>query len=374
MGQQIENLIRVHSITYLTSLLAQRWLSSRLEAMSSLVMTGVVAFAVGLRKDVDSTVSALAIINIMQMVGLFQWAVRISIEVENNMTSVERLNYYSDIAQEAAYSIPETLPQGWPSQGAVTFENICLKYRPELPAVLKGVSCSIRPGEKIGICGRTGAGKSSLTVALYRLAELSGGSISIDGVDISTLGLGDLRSRLSIIPQDPVLFNGTVRYNLDPFRQYTDQQIWQALERAYLADNVRGLTSQLEFVVAERGENFSFGQRQLICIARALLRNAKVLILDEATAGVDSETDQLIQMSIRQNFADCTVLTIAHRLHTIIDADRIILLSQGEIAEMDKPITLLQDESSLFSRLVSETGPNMRQQLLYLAQNSVQKS
>ncbi|KAJ2824183.1 hypothetical protein IWW50_003448 [Coemansia erecta] len=246
---------------------------------------------------------------------------------------------------------PSTL---WPEQGMVEFKDYSTRYHEELDLVLKGLSFRVLPNQKVGIVGRTGAGKSSLTLALFRIIEAAGGQILLDGEDISKYGLFDVRSKLSIIPQDPVLFAGTVRENLDPFNNYSDQDIWQALENAHLADVIRGKDERLEFLVTQSGENFSVGQRQLICLARALLKRAKVLVLDEATAAIDNATDTIIQESIRKEFKHCTVLTIAHRLNTIIDSDMILVVDGGKLAEYDTPQNLLENENSLFSKLVEE--------------------
>lgn len=222
--------------------------------------------------------------------------------------------------------------------------------------MLRGISFSAMSQEKIGIVGRTGAGKSSLTLALFRIIEAAGGKIVIDGVDISEIGLHSLRSRLTIIPQDPVLFSGSLRMNIDPFNSYPDDSIWMSLEQSHLKTFVKGLTDGLEFKVTEGGENLSVGQRQLVCLARALLRKTKVLILDEATAQIDIETDELIQKTIRSQFDDCTILTIAHRLNTIMDSDRIIVLDQGIIAEFDSPSNLLANTNSIFYGMAKNSG------------------
>ena len=211
-------------------------------------------------------------------------------------------------------------------------------------------------GKKVGIVGRTGAGKSTLTVALFRIVESALGKIKIDGRDISEIGLHDLRNKLTIIPQDPVLFSGTLRMNLDPFSAYSDQQIWAALEQSHLKTYVTDLENGLQHEVQEGGENLSVGQRQLVCLARALLRKTKVLILDEATAAVDLETDDLIQATIRKEFADSTVLTIAHRLNTIMDYEKIMVLDKGLLVEYNTPNNLLEDESSIFHGIAADAG------------------
>uniref|UniRef100_A0A671THH5 ATP-binding cassette sub-family C member 5 n=1 Tax=Sparus aurata TaxID=8175 RepID=A0A671THH5_SPAAU len=278
----------------------------------------------------------------LQLTGLFQFTVRLASETEARFTSVERIHHYIQVL------------------GPELFIKMLISwYQENLPLVLNKISCSIRPKEKVGIVGRTGSGrtrtrsKSSLGVALFRLVESCGGSILIDGVDISDIGLADLRSKLSIIPQDPVLFSGTVRFNVDPFTQYSEEQIWDALERSHMKDCVSQLPLKLESEVVENGENFSVGERQLLCVARALLRQCKVLILDEATAAMDAETDGLIQETIRSSFQDCTTLTIAHRLHTVLASDRIMVLNHGQVAEFDEPSKLLANENSRLSSMLA---------------------
>jgi len=279
------------------------------------------------------------------------FAVRNTSDLETNIVGVERMIEYSETPTEAEWESTDPKskpPSTWPDNGEVDFKNFKVRYRPGLDLVLKGITCAIHPMEKVGIAGRTGAGKSSLTLALFRLIEPADGQIVIDGVDITKIGLHELRRKITIIPQDPVLFSGTLRINLDPFNQYDDAKIWSALQMSHLSNFVSNLPSKLEHKVAEGGENLSVGQRQLICLARALLRKSKVLVMDEATAGVDMETDDLIQKTIRSEFKDCTILTIAHRLNTIMDNDRVMVLSDGHIVEFDAPANLLAKTTSVF--------------------------
>jgi len=269
---------------------------------------------------------------------------------------VERLLAYGEnLPQEAPSIIPHSRPPpGWPSTGAVEFRNVTMKYDTSEEIVLKNITCSIADKEKIGIVGRTGAGKSTFTLALFRILELHDGQIFLDKVDISKIGLKDLRSQLAIIPQDPVLFLGTVRSNLDPWNKHSDFTVWQTLEKVHMKSVIEDL-SGLETNVEEGGINFSVGQRQLLCIARALLQSCKILLLDEATASIDIETDNLIQKTIREAFLEQTTITIAHRLHTIIDCDKIIVLDQGKIVEFGTPHELLSNPDSYFLKMVNES-------------------
>lgn len=230
-------------------------------------------------------------------------------------------------------------------------DNLSIRYRTGLDITLKGINCMIQGGEKIGVVGRTGSGKSSFTLALFRIMEAAGGTIRIDGKDISTIGLFDLRSRLTIMPQDAVLFSGTVRLNLDPACNHTDVNLWQALESAHLKDHIQSLENGLEFVLSEGGGNFSMGQKQLMCLARAILRKTKILILDEATASIDMQTDELIQKTIRTEFQGCTIITVAHRLNTIMDSDRVMVLDMGCLVEFDTIPTLLSMEKGIFASM-----------------------
>ncbi|GAB9477808.1 Atp-binding protein, partial [Globisporangium polare] len=243
----------------------------------------------------------------------------------------------------------------WPQHGAIAFDNVVFSYKPDAAPVLKGVSFNIRHNEKVGIVGRTGAGKSSLTMALFRINELSSGRIVIDGVDLSTVSLSALRSRLSIIPQSPVLFKGTLRAYMDPFEDYSDAQIWAALEKAGLKELVGNLESKLVHELSENGENLSVGERQMLCLARALLCQARVVVMDEATASIDHETERRLQSMIAREFADATVLTIAHRLATVLESDRILVLDDGKVVEFDTPRALVQrGVGGVFYELASE--------------------
>ncbi|XP_045819520.1 ABC transporter C family member 3-like isoform X3 [Trifolium pratense] len=251
--------------------------------------------------------------------------------------------------------VEENRPQAsWPLYGTIDIHNLQVRYAPHMPLVLRGLTCTFDGGLKTGIVGRTGSGKSTLIQALFRIVEPSFGTIMIDGINISSIGLHDLRSKLSIIPQDPTMFEGNVRSNLDPLEEYTDEQIWEALDKCQLGDEVRRKDGRLDSAVSENGENWSMGQRQLVCLSRVLLKKSKVLVLDEATASVDTATDTFIQQTLKQHFSDCTVITIAHRITSVIDSDMVLLLNQGLIEEYDSPTRLLENKLSSFAQLVAE--------------------
>uniref|UniRef100_A0A8C9VHA9 ATP-binding cassette sub-family C member 5 n=1 Tax=Scleropages formosus TaxID=113540 RepID=A0A8C9VHA9_SCLFO len=334
---------------------AMRWLAIRLDVISVALISITALMIVLMHGKIPPAYAGLAISYAVQLTGLFQFTVRLASETEARFTSVERIHHYiQSLALEAPARIKNKAPSAdWPQEGEIVFQETEMRYRENLPLVLKKLSCTIRPKEKVGIVGRTGSGKSSLGVVLFRLVEPCGGTIKIDGVNICDIGLADLRSKLSIIPQEPVLFSGTVRSNLDPFSQYSEGQIWDALERTHMKECVSQLPLKLESEVVENGENFSVGERQLLCVARALLRQCKVLILDEATAAMDAETDLLIQETIRNAFQDCTTLTIAHRLHTVLSCDRIMVLNQGQVVEFDEPSKLLANENSRFCAMLA---------------------
>ncbi|KAG0200435.1 hypothetical protein BGX28_006514 [Mortierella sp. GBA30] len=367
--------------------LDNRWLQIRLESLGGVTIFISTSMAVWNAGTLDPSMVGLALSYSLNMISFINWLVRTVSEVQNILVSVERVDEYSQKPTEAPVETGVRLPKNWPDQGRIVFNNYCARYREGLDLVVKDVSFTVEPREKVGIVGRTGAGKSSLMLALFRIIEAAdsywarasdpsfalnnqlkdamalysdldggGGSIEIDGVDISTLGLADLRQHLSIIPQDPTLFAGTVRDNLDPFEMHSDKDLWEALERAHLKDHISSLPGSLSYEVAQNGENFSVGQRSLICLARALLRKTKVLVLDEATAAVDVETDDLIQKTIRKEFKDRTILTIAHRIKTVMDSDKILVLEKGCVQEFEAPKELLKKRDSLFFQLAEQAG------------------
>ncbi|KAK2824276.1 hypothetical protein Q5P01_021451 [Channa striata] len=330
-------------------IVSNRWLAIRLEFLGNLVVFFSALFAVISRNSLDSGLVGLSISYALNVTQTLNWLVRMTSELETNIVAVERVSEYAEIENEAKWVTDNRPPEKWPEAGRVQFDNYKVRYRPELDLVLQGITCDIDSTEKIGIVGRTGAGKSSLTNCLFRIIEAAEGRIIIDGVDISTIGLHDLRNSITIIPQDPVLFSGTLRMNLDPFDKFADEDIWRVLELSHLKDYVAGLLEGLQHEVSEGGENLSVGQRQLLCLARALLRKSRILILDEATAAVDLETDNLIQTTIRKEFSHCTVLTIAHRLHSIMDSSRVMVLDAGKIVEFDSPSNLLEKQGHFYA-------------------------
>ncbi|XP_071321048.1 ATP-binding cassette sub-family C member 4-like isoform X2 [Trachinotus anak] len=345
-----------HSEAWFLFLMTSRWFALRLDSICSIFITFTTFGCILLRDGLEAGEVGLVLTYAVTLIGNFQWTVRQSAEVENMMTSVERVVEYTELKSEAPWETQKRPPADWPSRGVVTYNRVNFSYSDDKPLVLKDISATFQPHEKVGIVGRTGAGKSSLVSALFRLAEPQG-EIYIDGVLTSEIGLHDLRQKMSIIPQDPVLFTDTVRKNLDPFTQHTDEDLWRALDEVQLKSVVEELPGKLETVLAESGSNFSMGQRQLVCLARAILRKNRILIIDEATANVDPRTDELIQRTIRDKFRECTVLTIAHRLNTIIDSDRILVLDSGTIQELDRPFTLLQNKEGALYKMVQQMGP-----------------
>lgn len=345
---------------YFPSVSANRWLAVRLEFIGSIIILAAASFSV-LQLKANLMTPGLIGLSMSYALSITQslnWIVRMTVEVETNIVSVERILEYSRLKPEAPEFVPDKQPGvDWPEQGGITFHNYSTRYRAGLDLILKQIDLEIKPREKIGIVGRTGAGKSSLTLALFRIIEAAEGFISIDGVDTSQIGLHDLRTRLAIIPQDSQAFEGTVRDNLDPNNDHSDSELWRVLELSHLKKHVKdNMEGGLDAKVKEGGSNFSVGQRQLMCLARALLTPTSILVLDEATAAVDVETDKIIQETIRTEFKNRTILTIAHRLNTILDSDKIVVLNQGEIAEFDTPAELLKRKESLFYSLCKQGG------------------
>ncbi|KAI3976241.1 hypothetical protein MKX01_032173 [Papaver californicum] len=335
---------------------AMEWLCFRLDLFSSVTFAFSLIFLISIPQGVIGPgIAGLAVtyglnFNILQVSLIWHLC-----NLENEIISVERILQFSSIPSESPLAIEATTPMhDWPATGEVVIQDLQVQYAPHMPLVLRGLTCTFQGGKKTGIVGRTGSGKSTLIQTLFRIVDPSAGQILIDGINISTIGLLDLRSRLSIIPQDPTMFEGTVRSNLDPLEAYTDEQIWEALDKCQLGEEVRKKEGKLDASVTENGENWSMGQRQLVCLGRVLLKKSKVLVLDEATASVDTVTDNLIQQTLRQQFWNCTVITIAHRITSVLDSDMVLLIDQGLAVEYDSPTKLLENKSSSFSELVAE--------------------
>uniref|UniRef100_A0A8C2LHR1 ATP-binding cassette, sub-family C member 4 n=2 Tax=Cricetulus griseus TaxID=10029 RepID=A0A8C2LHR1_CRIGR len=345
----------LHSEAWFLFLTTSRWFAVRLDAICAVFVIVVAFGSLILAKTLDAGQVGLALSYALTLMGMFQWSVRQSAEVENMMISVERVIEYTNLEKEAPWEYQKRPPPGWPQEGVIVFDNMNFTYSLDGPLVLKHLTALIKSREKVGIVGRTGAGKSSLISALFRLSEPEG-KIWIDKILTTEIGLHDLRKKMSIIPQEPVLFTGTMRKNLDPFNEHTDEELWNALEEVQLKEAIEDLPGKMDTELAESGSNFSVGQRQLVCLARAILKKNRILIIDEATANVDPRTDELIQQKIREKFAQCTVLTIAHRLNTIIDSDKIMVLDSGRLKEYDEPYVLLQNPESLFYKMVQQLG------------------
>ncbi|XP_076896904.1 ABC transporter C family member 10-like [Bidens hawaiensis] len=348
--------VDINASPYLHSFAANNWLIQRLETISATVLSASGLCMVLLPPGTFSS----GFIGMAMSYGLsLNMSLVMSIQNQctlvNYIISVERVNQYMHLPSEAPLVIEENRPPAnWPDKGKVEIQDLQIRYRPDAPLVLHGVTCTFQGGHKIGIVGRTGSGKTTLIGALFRLVEPAGGKIVVDGIDISNIGLHDLRSRFGVIPQDPTLFNGTVRYNLDPLCQHTDQEIWEVLGKCQLREAVQDKAGGLDSIVVEDGSNWSMGQRQLFCLGRALLRRSKILVLDEATASVDNATDTMLQETIRSEFADCTVITVAHRIPTVMDCTMVLTMSDGKITEYDEPMKLMKRDDSLFGQLVKE--------------------
>jgi len=323
-----------------------------------------------LGEGIDPAVAGLIVSNSFQTLLFFSILSRTMGEIHGNMGAVEQARIMSELEGEHEPEQEVRTPPQWPSQGVIEFDGVVMPYLPGKPPVLKGITFKIHEGEKIGVVGRTGAGKSSLIVAMYRLAEISQGRIHVDSVDCSTISLNKLRSSMAIIPQEPVMFSGTIRTNLDPFGSYQDKEIIDVLHKCLLGPMLESSKEGLATHVEHMGSNFSLGTQQLMCLARAMLNPSRVLLLDEATAALDSDTNTAVQHVLQEHFSDRTIFTIAHRLDTIIDSDRILVMDAGVIAEFDRPDNLLEDEDSIFHELCRNTGRNQFQNLLARARTN----
>ncbi|KAM0751625.1 P-loop containing nucleoside triphosphate hydrolase protein [Meredithblackwellia eburnea MCA 4105] len=372
--KQNEEFVDIENRAYFLTVVNQRWLGFRLDMFGG-ILTAIVAFlGVGARYSISPSQTGLILSYILTIQQAFSWMVRQGAEVENDMNSVERVIHYADELEREAPAVIEDNrpPKDWPSQGSIELEKVVMSYRPGLPPVLKGLSLSVGAGEKVGVVGRTGAGKSSIMMALFRIVELSAGSIKIDGIDISKIGLADLRDKVAIIPQDALLFNGTIRSNLDPFGLYDDVVLWAALKRAWLVDQSFDASAtkektdasssstpvnrfNLDLAIEDEGLNLSVGERSLVSLARALVKDARIIVLDEATASVDLATDSKIQSTIRTEFKTKTLLCIAHRLRTIINYDKVLVMDAGQIAEFDTPLNLFR-AGGIFTTMCVRSG------------------
>uniref|UniRef100_A0A2K5K341 ABC transporter domain-containing protein n=1 Tax=Colobus angolensis palliatus TaxID=336983 RepID=A0A2K5K341_COLAP len=333
-----------------------QWLAANVELLGNGLVFAAATCAVLSKAHLSAGLVGFSVSAALQVTQTLQWVVRNWTDLENSIVSVERMQDYAWTPKEAPWRLPTCAAQPpWPHGGQIEFRDYGLRYRPELPLAVQGVSFKIHAGEKVGIVGRTGAGKSSLASGLLRLQEAAEGGIWIDGVPIAHVGLHTLRSRISIIPQDPILFPGSLRMNLDLLQEHSDEAIWAALETVQLKALVASLPGQLQYKCADRGEDLSVGQKQLLCLARALLRKTQILILDEATAAVDPGTELQMQAMLGSWFAQCTVLLIAHRLRSVTDCARVLVMDKGQVAESGSPAQLLA-QKGLFYRLAQESG------------------
>ncbi|XP_033647488.1 ATP-binding cassette sub-family C member 9-like [Asterias rubens] len=344
--------LNVNNTAFLYLLTTHRWNGVRQETIGAIgvLVAGVGTIISSINGTIEPSKVGLAISYTIWVANFMKSAIRFAAETEMQMNAIERVKEYTSVPNENYLGTEPAVD--WPKHGAITMQGISVRYAAELEPVLKNISLTFRSGEKVGICGRTGSGKSSLTLALFRIIDTYEGRILIDDVDINNVPLSTLRQRIAIIPQDPILFNGTIRYNLDPEDIRSDSDLWHSLEIAQLKETVKQMPRGLDSEVSEGGENFSVGQRQLFCLARAFLRRSRILIMDEATASIDIETDKILQEVVATVFADCTVLTIAHRVATILDSDTILTLSDGKVVEYDTPENLLTDPNSIFGSLV----------------------
>uniref|UniRef100_A0AAA9S4U5 ATP binding cassette subfamily C member 4 n=1 Tax=Bos taurus TaxID=9913 RepID=A0AAA9S4U5_BOVIN len=345
----------LHSEAWFLLLTTSRWLAVYLDVTCAIFVTLVAFGALILAETLDLGQVGLVLSLTLTLTGMFQWCVRQSAEIENMMVSVERGIEYTDLEKEAPWELEYRPPPFWPPNGRISFSSVNFRYNSDSPLVLRNLEEIINSGEKYGIVGRTGAGKSSLIAALFRLSEPEG-DICIDDILTTYIGLHDLRKKMSVAPQEPVLFTGRMRNNLDPFNEHTDEELWNVLEEVQLKDTIEHLPGKMNTELAESGLNLSVGQRQLVCLARAILKKNQILIIDKATSNVDPSTDKLIQRKIHEKFAQCTVITITHRLSNVIDCEWILVLDSGIYREAGEPHNLMQNENSLFYKMVQQLG------------------
>ncbi|VDP67997.1 unnamed protein product [Echinostoma caproni] len=365
--QRYNQVMDSHTSVFYMNIAAARWLSIRLDLLCTVYLAAVVTVCLlmGNFSHVSSSEVGLMITYATGLIGLFQWCVRQSAEVENQMVSVERTVEYMDLEPEITESPVMQPPINWPSQGKIVFDGLWLRYNKTASWALRDITLHIEPGQKVGIVGRTGAGKSSLISAIFRLVEAESGQVLVDDVDIAHLDLPELRKRISIIPQDPIMFSGTIRSNLDPDERLSEEAIWSVLASVQLNKVISTLPGGLQAHICEGGTNLSTGQRQLLALARAILGGNRILVVDEATANVDPGTDYVIQKTLRDQFASCTVLTVAHRLHTVIDNELLVVMEGGRIVEVGPPHELLNPELSRLDReqLENDLPPRPDQQV-----------
>ncbi|XP_005534303.1 PREDICTED: ATP-binding cassette sub-family C member 9, partial [Pseudopodoces humilis] len=350
--QRMLELTDTNNIAYLFLSAANRWLEVRTDYLGACIV--LTAAVTSITEGPHSGFVGLGLLYALTITNYLNWVVRNLADLEVQMGAVKKVHSFLNMESEnyEGYLDPSQVPKDWPQEGEIKIENLCVRYENNLKPVLKHVKAYIKPGQKVGICGRTGSGKSSLSLAFFRMVDIFDGRIVIDGIDISKLPLHTLRSRLSIILQDPILFSGSIRFNLDPECKCTDNRLWEALEIAQLKNMVKSLPGGLDAMVTEGGENFSVGQRQLFCLARAFVRKSSILIMDEATASIDMATENILQKVVMTAFADRTVVTIAHRVHTILTADLVIVMKRGNILEYDTPENLLSQEDGIFASFV----------------------